>query len=161
VDPRVRAGTAADCEQVCRLLEEVDALHSEARPDIFRRAERARDFLAATLASPTSALLVAEEAGEVLGALRVSIQDAPDVPALVPRRLARVSDLVVRAGARRRGIGRDLMREAHRWAARNGASAVALTVFEFNRDAIAFYEDLGYAPQSRTMARDLDREATA
>jgi GNAT superfamily N-acetyltransferase len=49
------------------------------------------------------------------------------------------------------GIGQALLRRAERWAAERGASELELTVWEFNQDAIAFYEKLGYVTERRTM----------
>jgi ribosomal protein S18 acetylase RimI-like enzyme len=55
-----------------------------------------------------------------------------------------VSDLWVDAGARRRGVGRELLRGVGTAAGERGVSHVVLDVDVKNRDAIAFYEHLGF-----------------
>jgi ribosomal protein S18 acetylase RimI-like enzyme len=55
-----------------------------------------------------------------------------------------VSDLWVDAGARRRGVGRELLRGVGTAAGARGVSHVVLDVDVKNRDAIAFYEHLGF-----------------
>jgi ribosomal protein S18 acetylase RimI-like enzyme len=60
-----------------------------------------------------------------------------------------VSDLWVDAGARRRGLGRELLRGVGTAAAQRGVSHVVLDVDTKNRDAIAFYEHLGFEEGAR------------
>jgi ribosomal protein S18 acetylase RimI-like enzyme len=47
------------------------------------------------------------------------------------------------------------MRAAEIWLREHGASEVELTVYEANRDAVAFYEAIGYRMLSRRMSRSL------
>jgi ribosomal protein S18 acetylase RimI-like enzyme len=53
--------------------------------------------------------------------------------------------LAVAESARRRGIGRDLMRECEQWVRSRGVPKIQLMVRHNNASVIAFYEDLGYA----------------
>lgn len=45
------------------------------------------------------------------------------------------------------------MESAYLWAKKRGATEVELEVWEFNQDAISFYEKLGYETAKRTMWR--------
>ncbi len=56
---------------------------------------------------------------------------------------AMVHALEIRERDRRRGLGRDLMRHAARWAGSEGATEMVVLVTEANLSAIAFYELLG------------------
>jgi ribosomal protein S18 acetylase RimI-like enzyme len=60
-----------------------------------------------------------------------------------------VSDLWVDAVARRRGVGRELLRGVGTAAAARGVSHVVLDADAKNRDAIAFYEHLGFEEGAR------------
>jgi ribosomal protein S18 acetylase RimI-like enzyme len=75
----------------------------------------------------------------------------------VPRRVAIIDSLVVSEPFRRLGVGRALMDTAEAWAAQHGSAAVELSVFEFNRQAIGFYESLGYETITRRMVKPLGR----
>ena len=52
--------------------------------------------------------------------------------------------LMVAAGARRRGVGSALMKEAIKWARGVGVVKLELTVFPHNEPAIALYRKLGF-----------------
>jgi ribosomal protein S18 acetylase RimI-like enzyme len=45
------------------------------------------------------------------------------------------------------------MEAAHRWAAEKGAGTVELTVWDFNTEALALYEKLGYTTMYRRLSR--------
>lgn len=151
----IRRAELADHDALCELFAEVDAAHSAALPDIFRRVRgpaRSRAYLKHLLADPDAALFVAGgAAGGLSGLVDVRAQHTPDVPLVVPRRYALIDTLVVRRGEQRRGIGRALMAAAHGWARERGLQEVMLNVWEFNTGAIAFYESLGYATAMRRM----------
>jgi GNAT superfamily N-acetyltransferase len=57
-----------------------------------------------------------------------------------------LDNIAVAQAFRRRGVGSALIREAERWVRAQGASWLELGVYEFNQEARAFYQSLGYAP---------------
>jgi GNAT superfamily N-acetyltransferase len=160
IEITIRQATGDDYEALCALLEEVDALHREQVPQVFRRPAgpvRERDYIDGLLADESAGLFLALADGRPAGSLLVLLRDAPPIPILVPRRVAVVDNLVVKASFRGSGVGRALMDRAEAWAAQHGAGAVELSVFEFNRQAIGFYESLGYETITRRMVKPLGR----
>jgi ribosomal protein S18 acetylase RimI-like enzyme len=158
----IREATPHDLDGVNRVLGEADAYHHDALPHIFRIPEdspRAIAYLLAVIAADDAALYVAECDGTVIGIVQVGARSTPDIPLLVPRRYAVVETLAVLAAHRRAGVGRALMERTQRWAAEHGMTEIELNVWEFNRDAIAFYQALGYSTARRTMHKDVDDEA--
>ena len=61
---------------------------------------------------------------------------------------AHVEVLAVEAGAERRGVARALMDAIEQWSKRRGYSSVTLNVFDRNTRARAFYDGLGYEPET-------------
>jgi ribosomal protein S18 acetylase RimI-like enzyme len=53
----------------------------------------------------------------------------------------------VRAGYRGRGVGRELVREAARFAERVGVDYIELKTFAPNQGAMEFWERLGFTPR--------------
>lgn len=157
----IREATEADYQQLGQLFVEVDALHTQALPHVFQdpgEPARTKEFVANILTDEDAALFVAEndDDGQLIGFVQVDIRKAPDVPVLVPRQLGWISDVVVKKGWQRFGVGRLLMEQAQQWVLERGVTVVQLVVWEFNREAIAFYEKLGYTTASRMMWRALD-----
>ncbi len=145
----IRPARESDLPALALLWEQVDGLHARIRSDYFRASpERSLSGrnLKEALGSPHQTLLVAEQKGDVVGVVEVKIYDTPDHPLMMPRRRARVEELVVDLHHRRCGIGRALMEEAVCWARRQSASHVVLTVWSGNDEAEAFYKRLGYHP---------------
>jgi len=149
-----------DYDGLCALFDEVDALHREALPQVFRDpggVARSRAYLASILEDENACLWVAEQRREIVGLLHISIRETRDIPILVPRRYAIVENLAVSQAYRRRGIGNALLRAAERWALDKKAAQVELHVWEFNEGARAFYEMMGYGTASRRLWRPLSR----
>lgn len=156
----VRKATLEDYDALSEMLEEVDALHRQALPHLFRAPPvwpaRSREEVSALLADEQALVLVAEEGGRIVGVNIAKMVSAPDTPLHVPRRLAHVGPLVVSWANHHRGIGRMLMEGALDWARQQGVGQIELNVFEFNQGAIKFYEKLGFKTLSRKMEISLD-----
>jgi RimJ/RimL family protein N-acetyltransferase len=83
-------------------------------------------------------VIVAEDAGEIVGRLSIARDSHPAC--------AHVADigLMVAQGARRQGVGRALLEAAERWARSSGIAKIELHVFPYNDAALALYERAGY-----------------
>ncbi len=158
MDYHIRPATSADYDGLCAVLDEVDAMHREAMPRVFRNPEgpaRAREYIDGLLADENVGLFVAEVGGRVVGMVHVLVREAPPIPIMVPRRFAVVDTLAVAGECRRAGIGRALMAEAERWAITHGAQDIELQVYEFNQGAQGLYRAIGYDTLTRRMAKPL------
>jgi ribosomal protein S18 acetylase RimI-like enzyme len=163
-DVRIRPAIPAEHDALCGLFDALDRLHRAARPDFFRRADgpaRPAAIVADLIAGPRSAILVAERDGGLAGLVTVLLQGIAGLPIVVPRRIAVVDNLIVRADCRRQGIGRRLIDRAERWADAQGAQAVEIVVHEFNHEARGFYDALGYRTSTRRLHRRLDVSASS
>jgi GNAT superfamily N-acetyltransferase len=155
----VREARADDYDELCQIIDQVDALHREHLPHIFCRPPgpvRERAYILDLIADQEVGLFVAEVDGQLAGLVHVVMWETPPVPILVPRCVASVDNLAVRSDVRRAGVGQALMDRAHRWARAHGAAEVELTVYEFNEPAIAFYSSLGYSTSNRRMSKGLE-----
>ena len=153
----VRKATNDDYSALCELFDEIDALHRDNLPRIFREpsgAAREQEYLG-LLANENTAFFVATVDEKLVGFLQAVVRDAPAMPVFVPRRYVIVDSVAVRSGYKHHGIGSILMEEAQEWALANGATSIELNVYEFNESAIAFYEKLGYRTFSRKMSKEL------
>jgi ribosomal protein S18 acetylase RimI-like enzyme len=159
----IRQATLEDYAGLCAVFAEVDTLHVEAQPQVFRDAgdtARPRAYIASIVNDENACLWVAEHEGQIVGLVKIAIRETRDIPVLVPRQYAEIGTLAVAQNYRRRGIGRALMETAERWASERGIDQIELSVWEFNDQARAFYAALGYLTASRKMwRRGLGKEA--
>jgi ribosomal protein S18 acetylase RimI-like enzyme len=159
----IRQANPEDYEELCEVFADIDTLHREALPDVFRAPDgpgRSEEYLASVIADENAALFVAQSDLEIVGLVQILLRETPDVPIMVPRRYAVVDTLVVKERFRRLGVGRRLMERAHQWAQAKGGTQVEVTVWEFNEGARAFYERLGYSTARRRMRRALELHST-
>lgn len=163
MDFSIRQANREDYEELCEVFAEIDTLHREALPDVYRAPDgpaRSEEYITSIMADQNAALFVAQSDRRIVGLVEISLREAPDISIMVPRRYARIGTLVVKEGFRRAGVGRELMEKAHQWARAKGADQVELSVWEFNEGAIAFYERLGYTTAIRRMRRALEMDST-
>jgi GNAT superfamily N-acetyltransferase len=143
----IRPATMDDYAQLCELFDEVDRLHRETRPDVFRKPDgpvRSRERIAHLVDGSDAAILVAERDGMLSGLAVVLEIAGASHPLRVDRRVVEIGTIVVRADARRQGIGRSLMAASLQWAKVRGADHVEISVYAFNEDALRMYEAAGF-----------------
>jgi ribosomal protein S18 acetylase RimI-like enzyme len=155
----VRIATLGDYAGVCALLGPVDELHHLNVPWLFRKPPtepRSKDFFERLLNGEDSTVLVAEAGSTLVGVATAILRDAPEFAVFVPQRWGVLDNLAVLESWRRRGVGTSLTREAERWMTSRRANFIELGVYEFNEDARAFYQALGYLPVSTKLRKPLN-----
>lgn len=156
---RLRQAEADDIQTLYLLFSPVDQMHRDAHPEIFKQAEYPEDikkYYRSCILDPDSTIIIAERENQMIGGVICSLETAPDIPILVPRKIACIENITVSLGFRNKGVGRLLIEAIQEWAEQRGASAIELTVWEFNRDAARFYERLGFQPFRRRMVKNLN-----
>ena len=159
MDINIRVASESDFAAICGVLEEGDALHRTALPDVFQPTNeeiRPRDFFLARMRGPDSVVLIACEAEFVRGVAEVVMKKVESRVMTRARRYGVLDNLVVATTHRRRGIGKRLVAESICWAKERGARQIELNVWEFNQGAIAMYDRLGFETLRQTMGIRLD-----
>lgn len=145
----IRKAAQRDIPRIGRLLEQVNALHHEGRPDLFRLCRKYDDEqLAAILTDPSRPIFVAaDEADTVQGYAFCVVQDHTDNHAMTPHRTLYIDDICVDEHCRGRRVGTLLCQWVVDYARREGFHNVTLNVWTCNPGARTFYEKCGFAPQ--------------
>lgn len=140
----VRTGTGADLGQVGDLVAQMlDETGTRWLRGPGARTTSLPEVLTAALEDPAQRLFVADQDGQTVGAALLQIGLAGmalEAPVVLVRLLA------VRAGHRRRGVGRALLAAAARWAEESGLDAVAVSAPPGSRELNRYYARLGFAP---------------
>ncbi|MCC7408624.1 MAG: GNAT family N-acetyltransferase [Phycisphaeraceae bacterium] len=140
----LRSATPADAQDIAPLMGQ---LGYPAEPaEVVERLTR-------LLSSDTDGVIVADEAGKVVGVASMhltSVLHASDF-------LGRITSLVVAEDRRGRGIGQALLHEAESWLWAHGCRRIEITSADHRAQAHLFYESCGYAKvQSRFIKRRSD-----
>ena len=144
----IRKATHQDIPDICRLLEQVLAVHHEGRPDLFRGQGKKYDeqTLREMLERQDSPIFVYDDDGQVVAYIMCQEQNSGS-SVLVPVKTLYIDDLCVDKDARGKGIGRKLFEYVKDYATENGFYNVTLHVWNCNPGAMRFYESLGLTPQ--------------
>lgn len=142
----VRLATDADLERINELRQQVNRLHVEGRPDIFRPGfcDELRDRARTLLSSPGHDILVCEREGAICGMACVDYVVKPESPYGREQRFYHVEELGVDAAWRRQGVARELTDFMRADARRRGLDRIVLDVWEFNDEALVFYDAMGF-----------------
>jgi ribosomal protein S18 acetylase RimI-like enzyme len=100
-------------------------------------------------------VFVAEVAGQAVGFVCVWAKVPPEEPNDDPSEYAFVSDLVVLPGHRRRGVGRELLAMAERYARSRGARSLRIGVLARNATARHLYGSAGFSDYEVEMEKPL------
>jgi diamine N-acetyltransferase len=151
----VRPARPQDLVVLAQMLDEVVLLHHTEDPTQFRGPEEAKHahYLEERFQDPDSGVFIAEDQGVPAGVAITVIRDAP--PFLNPSRFVLLENLAVATKFRRTGVGRKLVEAAILWARSRDMHELDLNVYEFNHNAIRFYEAIGFRTVSRRMKRTL------
>jgi ribosomal protein S18 acetylase RimI-like enzyme len=157
-----RRANVDDVLTVCELGQTLNAVHHQARPDIYVDAttDVARDkpHWLSSLQGEDRAGFLAEEGSTAVGFITVQVVQ-PVSPLLQRVAVGRIGSVAVLEHFRGRGIGRMLMKLAEEWARQNGAKDMRLTVWAFNEQAAGLYKELGYELRAFEMGKQLPTAA--
>ena len=155
---RVRRAEAKDIPAILQLLVQVDMVHHNGRPDLFRGP--ATKYSAAELAQiladeKTPVFVCTDEQDRVLGHGFCILQHSGG-ELMVEHTTLYIDDICVDETARGQGVGRALFERIRDYARKQGAYNVTLNVWTCNPGAMAFYEKLGLVPYKTGMEMILD-----
>jgi GNAT superfamily N-acetyltransferase len=155
---KVRQATPEDVPHLVALFQELDRMQADWR--VFTPRPGFYDEVGVkyreAMNSPDAVVLVAtDDEGEVVG---MAHGEARTPSRFSDERALELAGVVVRAGYRGRGVGRELVEEAARFARDRDIAWIELKTFSPNRGAMEFWETMGFEPrviQLTTPTRDL------
>lgn len=159
-DFEIRYAQRADLERVNELRAMVSEVHVTGRPDRFRPGfcEELREHLATRWDAGACEVIVAVQEGIICGFATVESIHRPLSPYALPQDYYRIEEFGVDAAYRRRGIARALISFCRQEARRKGFARIELDVWEFNEDALQFYEAVGFRTFRRYLELDVPED---
>jgi len=141
------------------LFEDLDEYHHLALPHLFKKAGmpfRTLEHFLLLLNSEDSIFFAGEVDNQIVGIIQLAKKEIKgSSPIQIPRTVLLIDNLIIKKDYRRTGVGKNLVTKACEWAKLNSISTLELAVFEFNENAIHFYEELGFQTMNRRMNLNL------
>ena len=156
----IRRARLSDIPDILRLLVQVNMVHHNDRPDLFKgpTTKYTDEELADIFGNDEKPVFVYEDQrGRVLGHAFCVICDTSESNLLTGIRTLYIDDLCVDENARGKDIGKRLCEHVWEYARSIDCYNVTLTVWAENKSAIGFYENIGFKCQKLGMEVVLDR----
>jgi|ERR1700690_846372 GNAT superfamily N-acetyltransferase len=142
----IEFATAEDLPAMADLLAELFTLEADFQPD----REKQLAGLQLILDKPTlGRLFVLRVDGSIAGMANALIT----LSTAEGGRVLLLEDVIVKAGYRGAGLGRQLVEHVLEWANAQGMSRVTLLADKDNASALSFYERIGFNPSTMTVLR--------
>jgi len=145
---KIRKATATDSLALSRLTRDVQTLHAQHYPTVFRMPdsdEFALSFFEEMLVDQAVTIFIAEENGEAAGCMLCKLVERPENPFAYASRLLLIDQISVRPVAQRQGVGRALMQQTDRLASELDVQRIVLDSWAFNVNAHKFFESQGFS----------------
>lgn len=147
---KIRIAKEADVEYILPLCIELFNAMAELQPYQHKNGEQNKQFIIDTITNVESDIILAEEAGEVLGYVSLFEKHTPDFSFRVSHVYAYLMDIVVKKDYQRKGVASELMKQAKQWAYERNLEYIELSVLSNNK-AIELYRKIGFNETVRTM----------
>lgn len=149
----IRFALEKDIPKIGELLSQVDMVHHNGRPDIFRIGRKYSDNELKELLNDNQRpiLVLTDENDEVTGYCFCIYQQHINNPVLTDIKTLYIDDLCVDKKLRGNHLGKELYEAAVRLARESGCYNLTLNVWSCNPSAMKFYEAQGLVPQKTGM----------
>jgi ribosomal protein S18 acetylase RimI-like enzyme len=153
----VRPATKEDYVSLLPIAGETQEKHVQALPHIFQSgtAGLPERYYLGLFKSGSKVVYVAEVEQSIVGYVIMELSNVAYLDILAPRKVAFITDIAVLKSHQGKGIGYALFQKCIEWAKTKEADSLDLMVWEFNKDAMAFYERQGMESMSRMMSLGL------
>lgn len=151
---KIRNAEKKDLPKILALLIQVDMVHHNGRPDLFRgpATKYSAEELEKIIIDPQRPVFVCEnEDGEVLGHAFCVIETPREQRVLRSVKTLYIDDICVDEAARRQGVGTALFSHVTAFAKSVDCYHITLSVWACNPEACAFYEKMGMQVQRTYM----------
>ena len=107
----VRFAEEKDLDIINELRKQVNDIHVEGRPDVFKAGfgREIRDFAKVIINGENSDIIVAERNGIICGTVCVDYVNKPETPYSKARSFYHVQEIAVDANYRRQGVAKELL----------------------------------------------------
>lgn len=154
MDIVVRTVKIEDLEKINILYKEVDDLHIEKYPELFKTPDeegRSAEYIKEVIENPYREIFIAEKDDEIAGLAEVLIAKSQPFSVKKDIRWVALDNLVVSSRYKKLGIGSMLVDCVIDWAEDWNINRIELKVYEKNEEAFSFYINKGFETLNRTM----------
>ena len=154
----IRQATQDDLQKVNQLRKQVNELHIQGEPKIFKPgfSVEMQQYVFQFINNDQKILLVYEDEKGICGYAMVSFVVKPETPYRYELRFAEIEEIGVDANCQGKGCGKKLINHIVEIAKQKGFMQIELNMFTFNQNADVFYEKIGFETYRKHLRLNLD-----
>jgi len=155
---RIRRAVSTDSLLLSSLCVDVQSLHAEHYPDLFKMPENddfAVPYFDEMLADSATIIFIAEETGQALGYILCKLIERQENLFKFAVRYLDIDQISVRPAARGNGVGAVLMKQAETVARELNIPRIQLNSWGFNTHAHIFFEKMGFEKFNHHFVKNL------
>ena len=152
----IRIANINDIDKILNFEDQIFELHFKARPDWIEKNPRNYEFKKSIIESNNSKILLAENSNDIIGLCIINIRETKDHHMYHDMINIEIENICIDEKYRQKGIAKRLFEEVKNFAKEKGAKFIELSVWEFNKNAIEFYEHLGMKTRIRKMELNVE-----
>ena len=160
MDATLRRATVADAELLAELNKDVQQIHADAYPYLFKQpdnfTEVMADFQSRILADADGFVLILEAERQAVGYIYAKVVNRPENAYTYAQKLMVVDQISVKPAYQNKGYGQKLMQAVRAEAVAQGIHRVLLDTYEFNANAQQFYVKMGFERTKIRMTLDFN-----
>lgn len=148
---KVRLAQETELDRINELRKQVNDLHVKGKPEVFRPGfgKELQDHIHTIWNDPNQEIVAAESDGEITGYAVLHHICRPENPFMFEREYLDIDEFGVDSRCRRQGIASAMIGFIKQYAREKGICRIELNMWEFNADALAFYEAAGFQTYRR------------
>ena len=149
----IRFAEENELNRINELRKQVNDLHVAGKPEVFKPgfSQELQDYIYEIWDDPEKEIVVAEKDGVICGFAVLNHINKPENPFMFERDYLDIDEFGVDEAYRRQGVAAAMMDFIREHAVKNGFHRIELNMWEFNEDALAFYEAAGFSTYRRYM----------
>jgi len=149
----IRFAVKNDLEQINVLRKEVNDIHVNEKPEFFKAgfSDELRNHIYTIWNDPKQKIVVNEHNGKIYGFAILNCIIQPENPFMYERKFLSIDEFCVDKTCRKTGIATEMILFIRNYAIQKNFNRIELSVWEFNQEALIFYEAKGFSPYLRHM----------
>lgn len=149
----IRKAEKRDIGGLMNLLHQVDAVHHNIRPDLFKTntTKYNENELEELIDNSNNPIFVFDDSNQILGHAFCQVTEVKNHHLLQDAKTLYIDDICVDVGARGKHVGSALYEYVRDYARQIGCYNITLNVWEGNDAAICFYKSMGMQVQKTGM----------
>lgn len=149
----VRFAKENELNRINELRKQVNDIHVTGKSEVFKPgfSNELQDFIKVIWNDPEQEIVVAEKDGVICGYAVLHHINKPENPFMYERDYLDIDEFGVDENYRRQGAASVMIGFIREYASQKGFNRIELNMWEFNQDALEFYEAAGFKTYRRYM----------